>query len=414
MRSGSRASATAAALLLVGVACDPPTDGGPAAPSAAPSMATTSGAGESTASSAAPLDAGARAPAPPPEGMVLVPAGIYLMGTPEGGSAEERPMHEVIVAALFADETEVTHGAYGQCVAAGACAPPLANNPYCNAHFEDHDDHPANCIRWDDARDYCAFAGKRLPTEREWEYLARGGAERRTFSWGEEPANPEIACYMHQGTCKVASFPPGAFGLYDVSGNVWEWTSSWYGPYPEELERGLYKVYRGGSWSRRFPKWLRNELRNRYRTTESSAALGVRCVQTKRPLECPPDTEARGERCVRVRGEVQCEPGLRFDGKTCVLDVAAALAKGTSPAGGGAATAGTGDASGEAAAGDAPTYTRTRTPQHDPDCRNNWPDTPAAYRWDGGTFHSRNPIIASAGCVKRDMGRDWTSACCRS
>jgi formylglycine-generating enzyme required for sulfatase activity len=400
---------------LVGLACDPPTEDAASPP---PLASSARGEVEAKAASEPPsaVDAGPAPEAPPPpDGMVLVPPGIYLMGTPEGGSAEERPMHEVIVAALFADETEVTHGAYGRCVAAGACAAPLANNPYCNAHFDDHDDHPANCIRWDDARDYCAFAGKRLPTEREWEYLARGGAERRTFSWGEEPANPDIACYMHQGTCKVASFPPGAFGLYDVSGNVWEWTSSWYGPYPDELERGLYKVYRGGSWSRRFPKWLRNELRNRYRTSESSAALGVRCVQTKLPLECPADTEVRGDRCVRVRGEVSCEPGRRFDGKTCALDVAGALAgaAGSAPETVGATEPSTG---GDEAtpSGEPPTFTRTRTPQHDPDCRKNWPETPASYRWDGGTFHSRNPIIASAGCVKRDMGRDWTSACCRS
>lgn len=390
--------------LLVG--CEQPESpaaDAPAAPTEAPSEPVGSAP---AAASAAPPEVAA------PEGMVVVPAGIYLMGSPEGASFEERPMHEVIVPSLFADRTEVTHAAYLRCVEAGKCAPPKADNPFCNAHFDDHGDHPANCIRWDDAKAVCEFGGKRLPTEREWEYLARGGSERRTFSWGEAPAAPDIACYMHSGTCKVASYAAGAFGLFDVSGNVWEWTSSWYGPYPDELATGQYKAYRGGSWSRRFPKWLRNELRNRYRPEQTSAALGVRCVQTKLPLECPADTEPREDRCVRVRGEVTCEAGRRFDGKTCVVDVEAALA--AHPPSGAAA----GDTVPSAVAAGADTgevtYTRTRTPAHDSDCQRNWPATPAAYRWDGGTFHSRNPIIASAGCVKRDMGREWTSACCPS
>lgn len=407
-----------AALALAAPACDAapaPTGAAtqPAATGEAPSDPSRGAESETdVAGGGTGGDDAAGAEAPPPAGMIAIPAGIYLMGSPEGASLEERPMHEVIVPALYADLTEVTHGAYRTCADAGACAPPKQDNPFCNARATDRDDHPVNCIRWDDAAAYCAFVGKRLPTEREWEYLARGGAERRSFSWGEEPASPTLACYMHTGTCKVASFPAGAFGLFDVSGNVWEWTASWYGPYPEEHATGQFRVYRGGSWSRRFPKWLRNELRNRYRPEETSAALGVRCVQTKLPLECPPQTAADGERCVRTEGDVLCEQGRRFDGETCVLDVAQALAgspsKGTTSASasaGGAAPSATQDP-------DAP-ITRSRTPEHDADCQRNWPATPAAYRWDGGTFHSRNPVIAAAGCQKRDMGRTWTSACCR-
>lgn len=363
---------------------------------------------EGSSPDADPADADAAAPA----GMVLVPAGIYLMGSPEGGSFEERPMHEVIVPAIYFDRTEVTVGAYRKCVEAGQCEAPRTNNPFCNAHFDDHDDHPVNCIAWGDADAYCKFVGKRLPAEREWEYAARGGAERRTFSWGHEPANSSIACYSHSGTCKVASFDAGAFGLHDMSGNVWEWTSSWYGPYPTEMEKGLFKVYRGGSWSRRFPKWLRNELRNRYRVQRSSAALGMRCVKTKEPLECPDEAEPREGRCVRVRGTTLCEPGYAFDGKACTLDL-----HGKAPAAAPAAgSTGDVDATPEAESSEgadvAPQYVRSRTPAHDGDCKRNWPGTPAAYRWDGGTFHSRNPVIARAGCVKRDMGRTWTSACC--
>jgi formylglycine-generating enzyme required for sulfatase activity len=353
-----------------------------------------------------------------PEGMVLVPPGIYLMGSPEGGSFEERPMHEVVMPATYVDITEVTVAEYARCVDAGACQPPRKDNPFCNPLDGERKDHPINCIPWTDADAFCRFAGKRLPTEREWEYAARGGAERRTFSWGEEPASSAIACYSHSGTCKVGSFAPGAFGLLDVSGNVWEWTASWYGPYPDELETGLFKVYRGGSWSRRFPKWLRNELRNRYRVDQSSAALGMRCVKTKTPLECPADTEPRGAGCVRVRGAPGCEPGYAWHGDACAPDASAVRS----------ASVVVPSASGPAADADSPhpdepahayddnthvEYVRTRTPANDGDCQRNWPDTPFAYRWDGGTFHSRNPVIAAAGCVKRDMGRTWTSACCR-
>ncbi len=339
-------------------------------------------------------------------------------------------MHEVVVAAFFFDAKEVTMKAYADCVGKGACKPAAQDNPFCNAKLADRDDHPANCIDWNDADAYCKSVGKRLPTEGEWEYAARGGAERRTFSWGAEDADETRACYKHPGgSCPVGSFPPGAFGLYDVNGNVWEWTSSWFGSYPGELATGQFKVYRGGSWSRRFPKWLRNELRNRYKVNEHSASLGVRCAQTVNPLTCPAQTVKDGERCVRSEGLPQCETGLAWNAKECVVSAETTLASGNAvpqggaPSGPGAAEPASSASAAAAAPSDEPhayddtgdvTYLRTRTPGNDADCQRNWPNTPIAYRWDGGTFHSRNKPIASAGCQKRDMGRTWTSACCKS
>ena len=259
-----------------------------------------------------------------PEGMVRIPEGVFLMGSPTGGNHEERPMHEVAIAAFWLDRSEVTMRAYATCVNAGGCTAPKENNPFCNARFSDRDAHPVNCVDWNQAVAYCAFASKRLPTEREWEYAARGGAERRSFSWGEEDADPTRACYMHpNGSCPVGSFAPGAFDLLDMNGNVWEWTSSWFGSYPDELTSGRDKVYRGGSWSRRFPKWLRNELRNRYKVGEHSASLGIRCAKTIDPLVCPaqtsPQSSPLGGLCVRTEGVPGCEAGFAWNGKTLSL-----------------------------------------------------------------------------------------------
>jgi hypothetical protein len=348
--------------------------------------------------------------------MVRIPEGTFLMGSPLGASAEERPMHEVAIAAFFFDRTEVTMNAYAACVTAGACTPTKDDNPFCNVRFEGRGDHPVNCIDWDQAVAYCASLGKRLPTEREWEYAARGGAERRTYSWGEADADSTRACYMHAGgSCPVGSFAPGAFGLLDVNGNVWEWTSSWFGSYPDEPEKGLFKVYRGGSWSRRFPKWLRNELRNRYRKGQHSASLGVRCAKTVEPLVCPPQHAAEGGACVRIEGVPACEPGFAWRDGACAPAGRAATSRPAPPGGDEAPAAATAPSSAPRAYDDTDgiQYVRTRTPQHDPGCQRNWPSTPAAYRWDGGTFHSRNGPIAAAGCNKRDMGRTWTSACCK-
>jgi hypothetical protein len=267
----------------------------------------------------------------------------------------------------------------------------------------DRGNHPVNCVDFDQAEAYCAFAGKRLPTEREWEYAARGGAEERRYSWGEEDPTPERACYIHPGTCPVASFAPGAFGLYDMTGNVWEWTSTWFGSYPGEALSGRYRVYRGGSWSRRFPHWLTTTLRNRYEPGEWSASVGMRCARTRLPLVCPEDTESRvgprGEACVRVRGTPRCEPTRMWNGEMCTV-------------GGGPSPRPDAAAPLLGAPLDEAPITRTRTPEDDADCRSHYAGKPSAYRFSGATFHARNKPLEAAGCTRRVMGQTWTSACC--
>ncbi|MEM6790483.1 MAG: SUMF1/EgtB/PvdO family nonheme iron enzyme [Myxococcota bacterium] len=364
--------------------------------------------------------------------MVRIPAGIFLMGEPfYGGNPEERPAHEAAVASFWLDETEVTLAAYRRCVAAGDCAPPHTDRRFCNAKYDDREDHPVNCVDLDMAVAYCAHVGKRLPSEREWEYAASGGAAHHRYSWGSSPPPDEKNnCYQHPfGSCSVKQYPPGAFGLYDMTGNAWEWTQSSFDPYPSRSrvdpvqDKRLY-VYRGGSWSRRFPKWMKTTLRNRYERDQYSASIGFRCAQAIEPTECPPDFEVRAEGCERARGTPRCEADFAWqeeaglcmptpDGKAAALatrwppkDNPANVNQGKfgrlEPRGN----------DGERAKEAAP-ITRSRTPEHDADCRQNWPGTPASYLFRGGhNYPSRKPAVRQAGCVPRDMSWAWTSACC--
>jgi sulfatase modifying factor 1 len=380
----------------------------------------TAGKGESQAEASAEPPAERR----PPDGMVKVPAGIYLMGAHQArGNPEEKPSHEAIVAGFYLDQTEVTFAAYQGCLGAGACTATQGNNPFCNHKTVDRGNHPINCVDLHQASAYCAWAGKRLPTEREWEYAASAGTERRRFSWGEADPTPARCCYNHPGgTCPVASFEPTAFGLHDMTGNVWEWTASVFAPYPskaqpDEIRAGRHYVYRGGSWSRRFPKWMRNLIRNRYAPDQLSAAIGMRCARSTAAVECAPETVPRDGECVRTSGTVLCEPGYAFDGERCSLHHGAAAAVAAQRPGGPVATTDRGAAPpvppSPSSGGATPTITRSRTPAKDPDCRRNWPATPAAYMFRGGhNYPSRKPAVSAAGCVPRDMGWEWTSACC--
>jgi len=351
------------------------------------------------------------APAPaPPEGMVELPAAAYMMGSRTGsGDEEEHPMHEVLLAAFFLDRTEVTVDAYAACVEAGRCKAARVELPFCNAKVEGRGGHPINCVDHEDASAFCAFAGKRLPTESEWEYAASGGNEKRKFSWGEEEPDRARACYFHEGTCPVGSFAPGAFGLLDMSGNVWEWTSTFWGPYPGEPLAGTNRVYRGGSWSRRFPRWLRNTLRNRYPPDKWSAALGMRCARTRMPVSCPTDAEPQNETCIRMRGAPGCEPGFLWNGTACALSALAPPANsGTLPVN---ATSPPRPAENSPTA-EPETIGRSRTPHFDDDCRSHYAGKTAAYAITGGNFRAREPVVQASGCTKRDVGRTWTSICC--
>ncbi|MBK6516890.1 MAG: SUMF1/EgtB/PvdO family nonheme iron enzyme [Polyangiaceae bacterium] len=360
-----------------------------------------------TSAPSAPALASSSPAALGPPGMVRVPASVFLMGSPAGtGNPEERPLHERVVAAFFIDATEVTTARYRACVSAGACKTTLKSDDFCNEHRAGKDHHPINCVDYASAAAYCAHVGKRLPTEAEWELAASGG-DGRTFSWGEADPTTKTACFSHPGgTCPVASFAPGAFGLYDMSGNVWEWTSTWFALFPEDPEHGERRVFKGGSWSRRWPKWLRVKNRSHWQPEKSNSWLGFRCAQTVLPLECPADAapRSRGAGCERVRGEPTCGPERGWNGSECTR-----LGADGRPS----ATAEPRFSAAEIPDPSEP-ISVARSPQDDPDCVKSYPGKPIAYRWTGNTWEARVKLVKERGCTRRDNGARWVGACCRS
>ena len=184
---------------------------------------------------------------------VLIPAGTFLMGLSGPYPDDEGPQHDVYLQAYRIDLCEVTNAEYRQCVVAGACSEPAELRRYADPEFADH---PVVFVTWYNARGYCSWRGKRLPTEAEWEKAARGD-DGRSFPWGTVLLRDRLnADNRFGGTTRVGSFPSGAspYGVLDMAGNVWEWVDDWYEPYPGSTFRSdlfgkKYKVVRGGSWN---------------------------------------------------------------------------------------------------------------------------------------------------------------------
>lgn len=197
------------------------------------------------------------------------------------------------VAPFCLDATEVTVEAYAACVRAGACA---ADELACGMAATWGQDgkarHPINCVDWHDAEAYCRFAGKRLPSEAEWEWAARGQGAGRTYPWGEEePA--DRACWDGKGNaegqgnrrepCPVGAHPRAATaeGLQDLGGNVREWTAS---------SDGRFKVLRGGSWGDSLPSFLAAGFRGMNAPDERFELTGFRCATEWSPEPDRPRT----------------------------------------------------------------------------------------------------------------------------
>jgi formylglycine-generating enzyme required for sulfatase activity len=167
--------------------------------------------------------------------MLWVPGGTFIMGCDREGQEDEHPAHAVAVHGFFLDRTEATNKAHAACVTARACRAP-SPAPEGPGHFGPDaafrgPAQPVSSISWDDASAYCAFAGKRLPTEAEFERAARGD-DGRIYPWGDEPPSPARAVFAATRTENVGTRPAGAgpYGHFDLAGNVWEWMADLYDP----------------------------------------------------------------------------------------------------------------------------------------------------------------------------------------
>jgi formylglycine-generating enzyme required for sulfatase activity len=168
---------------------------------------------------------------PAPPDMLLVPAGPFTMGADSGGEEDERPAHTVTLAAFWLDKTEVTNAAWDECVAASACRP---KSPSVREQHPDFNgaQQPVSGISWDDARGYCAWRGKRLPREAEFEKAVRDTDDRR-FAWGNASPTHETTVFSTGHPEDVGTHPAGRgpYGHDDLAGNVWEWQQDEYDPY---------------------------------------------------------------------------------------------------------------------------------------------------------------------------------------
>jgi formylglycine-generating enzyme required for sulfatase activity len=300
------------------------------------------------------------APGPAPEGMVWVPGGTFTMGDPNAQD-QDAPPHKVGVEGFWMDETEVTNSQFAKFVAetnyvtiaertptkeqyptakpenlvAGSAvfrptpgieprgSPPVwweyvkgaswrhPEGP--TSSIEGLENHPVVQIAWEDAVAYAQWAGKRLPTEAEWEFAARGGLDQQPYCWGGSKQGTEGKFHANtwQGvfpqsnsaedgfvtTAPVRSFPPNGFGLYDMSGNVWEWCSDWYdsnyyvsspqknpkGPEgPASFDTGQpQRVRRGGSFlcADEYCKRYIPGARDKNPADSSANHTGFRCVK---------------------------------------------------------------------------------------------------------------------------------------
>lgn len=201
--------------------------------------------------------------------MVFVPSGEFLMGgvPTEHADADEQPQHSVYLDAFWMDKYEVTNAQYKRCVDVGRCRMPLSTESatrklyYGNPQYENY---PVVTVSWDDARTFCEWAGKRLPTEAEWEKSARG-TDGRIYPWGNafDKSKANVGEGSRGDTTAVGSYPTGAspYGVMDLAGNVWEWVQDWYDPdyygksprnNPVGPPSGTYRTTRGGSWKNWF------------------------------------------------------------------------------------------------------------------------------------------------------------------
>jgi formylglycine-generating enzyme required for sulfatase activity len=231
----------------------------------------------------------------PVGGVAHIPEATFRMGS-EFGEPDERPVHQAHVAAFDMDLTEVTVAEYAECVRATACVqasgvvqwPGVTSddqqlfNDACNQNRPDRQDQAVNCVDWNMADVYCRWAGKRLPREEEWEYAACEGDCDRAMR-GPVGRTLGRAAAHWPFTSRVARSSPGPFGLYDMAGNVWEWTASPYCPYEHPECDDRRRVIRGGSWSVVDYLFVRLTDRSPGEPSTRNTNLGFRCARSSSP-----------------------------------------------------------------------------------------------------------------------------------
>jgi formylglycine-generating enzyme required for sulfatase activity len=236
--------------------------------------------------------------------MVPVAAASFAMGCGAGAAAaacgtDEKPSHAVSVPAFEIDQNEVTAGLWARCHVDGACSLPNASSSLCTYGLAGMDQHPINCISWEQASSFCRWAGKRLCTEAEWE-LAAVGSDGRTYPWGEETPTCDLAVMdpndgsgVGCGTANV--FPVGSkpagnsqSGAADMAGNVWEWVQDFYhedytgAPVDGSawlVPEAEYRVARGAAFSDK-AEWMRASARKKFGLQLDGYYLGTRCCRS--------------------------------------------------------------------------------------------------------------------------------------
>jgi formylglycine-generating enzyme required for sulfatase activity len=239
---------------------------------------------------------------------IHIPAGTFRMGGMDVRRApNELPAHDVTLDAYWMDKLEVTNAMYGLCVSAGECTLPQTlksqRRPFYFTEPE-FKDYPVIYVTWAQAYTYCQWAGRRLPTEAEWERAGRGD-DFRTFPWGEDKADGALANFniLVGDTSRVGSFPAGAspFGVLDMAGNVAEWVNDYYvstyanavtlNPTGPATSASLNRVVRGGSLG---------DAEINIRVSKRSAVLGSNLSATTGLLISPGDSSPRiGFRCAQ-------------------------------------------------------------------------------------------------------------------
>lgn len=240
--------------------------------------------------------------------MLFMPGGLFRLGNDQGES-DQQPSRMVSLEPFYIDETEVTNGAYTQCVSAGACEPPATNRASFYPDYygnPEYNDYPVLFVNWYQAQDFCEWRGDRLPSEAEWERAAGFDPEqgvKSTYPWGDSFEGSRVNycdtnCFRgdrdaayddgYSDTAPVGTYPEGRspIGAYEMLGNVMEWTNDWYNrnyytvaPDTNPLGplEGFTKSVRGGSWLS-----ARDELsvtaRTFYDPNEVRANIGFRCA----------------------------------------------------------------------------------------------------------------------------------------